>query len=354
MAEPDQAEHPALRALLDRGESEGCLEFSEVTRAVDQLGLDDEAATELFDTLHERGIELRDDCGRVPIPTTDFTNGQLADATADTLGMFLHEISGYRLLTAEEEVDLAQRIEHGERAARDRMIVSNLRLVVANARRYQGYGLALVDLIQEGVLGLMRAVDKFDWRRGFKFSTYATWWIRQSLQRALDKKGRDIRIPTNIADRERRIARVERELTTELGRVPSEEEIAVAANLTPKQVRDLRDVTRVVTSLDRPVGEEQETALGELLAAPGPGPEETVTVQLSEEDVRAAVATLPEIERDLIRLRFGLQDRGLPLPLREIGRRLKVRPEVARQIEVRALEHLALNRELRALAEEAA
>jgi RNA polymerase primary sigma factor len=268
--------------------------------------------------------------------------------------MFLHEIAGHRLLTAEEEVELAQRREQGDLAARDRMAVSNLRLVVANARRYQGRGLPLIDLIQEGVLGLLRAVDKYDWRRGFRFSTYATWWIRQALQRAIDNRAREIRLPTNIADRERLVARVERELTAELGRAPRDEEIAEAAGLPLRQVEDLREVARVVTSLDRPVGEEQETALRELFAAPGPGPEETVTLRLSEEEVRAAVAALPEPERDLIRLRYGLESGTEPLSLREIGRQLQVSPRMARQIEIRALERLALSRELRALAAEAA
>jgi RNA polymerase primary sigma factor len=346
--------HPAIAALLDRGETEGCLELSEVTRTLERLGLAEEAAAELLDDLQERGIELRDDCGRPSIPSTDFTNGELAGATADTLGMFLREISVHPLLTAEEEVELAQRRERGEREARERMILSNLRLVVANARRYQGFGLPLVDLIQEGVLGLMRAVDKFDWRRGFRFSTYATWWIRQSLQRALDNRARQIRLPTNVADRERRIARVERELSTALGRAPSDEEVAEAAGLPLSQLRGLRDVARVVTSLDRPVGEEQETPLRDLFAAPGPGPEETVTLRLSEEEVRAAVAALPEPERNLIRLRYGLESGAAPLSLREIGHHLQVSPRVARQIEVRALERLAVSRELRALAADAA
>lgn len=354
MTIPNLMEHHAIRELLDRGESEGCLQLSDVTGAVQSIGLDEQAADELFEELHERGIELRDDCGSSTFPSTEFTNGELASVTADTLSMFLREMSAYPLLTAEEEVQLAQRMEAGDKSGRDRMITSNLRLVVANARRYQGRGLPLIDLIQEGVLGLMRAVDKFDWRRGFKFSTYGTWWIRQSMQRALATKAREIRIPEHLVDRERRIARVEQELSGKLGRAPTEQEIAKAADLHESQVRAVREAARAVTSLDRPVGAEQKTTLGELLPAPAPGPEERFTIQLTQVDVREAVARLPEDERDLIRLRYGLLNEERPLSLQEVGRRLGLSTEAARRIEMRALEHLALNRELQALANEAA
>jgi RNA polymerase primary sigma factor len=353
MRQADPAQHRAVQALLDRGQSEGSLQLSELTNLVQTLGLDDGAIDELFALAHERGIDLHDDCGS-SVAATQFTNGELADTTADTLGMFLLEMRRYALLTAEEEVELAKRIETGDRTSRDHMINSNLRLVVANARRYRGYGLPLIDLIQEGVLGLMRAVDKFDWRRGFKFSTYATWWIRQSLQRALAKKTREIRIPEHVVDRERKIARVAAELSPQLGRAPTDEEIMSAAGVSHGQLRSMREAARVVTSLDRTVGEEQETTLGELLAAPGPGPEETVTVRLGEAEVNAAVAALPEPERELIRLRYGLGGEDRPLSLQGIARRLKIGTVEARQVEVRALEHLALNRELRASAEEAA
>jgi RNA polymerase primary sigma factor len=353
MTGADPGNHPAVQALLDRGQAEGCLELSEVTALVEALGLEDEAADELFELAHERGIDLRDDCGAAA-PATQFTNGELADATTDALGVFLREISAYRLLTAGEEVELAQRIEAGDAAARERMINSNLRLVVANARRYQGYGLPLIDLIQEGVLGLMRAVDKFDWRRGFKFSTYATWWIRQALQRALANKSREIRLPENLVDRERKIARTEATLSAQLGRAPSDEEILSAAGVSQTELRTLREAARAVTSLDRPVGEEQETPLGELLPAPGAGPEETVTMRLNEMEIRAAVAALPEPERELIRLRYGLDGDDHPMTLQEIGRRLHLGRAEVRQVEMRALERLALSRELRALVEEAA
>jgi RNA polymerase primary sigma factor len=353
MRQADPAQHSAVQALLDRGQSEGCLDLSEVTALVQLLGLEEEAADELFELAHERGIDIRDDCG-ASAPSTEFTNGDLAGATTDTLGMFLREIRAYRLLTAAEEVDLAKRIEAGDRAARERMINSNLRLVVANARRYDGYGLPLIDLIQEGVLGLMRAVDKFDWRRGFKFSTYATWWVRQALQRALANKSREIRIPENLVDRERKIARVVAELSAQLGRAPTDEETMAAARVSQSELAALRTAARAVTSLDRPVGEEQETSLGELLPAPGPGPEETVTMRLNEVEVKAAVAALPEPERALIRLRYGLNGDNRPLSLQEIGRRLNLRRAEVRQVEMRALERLALSRELRAVAEDAA
>jgi RNA polymerase primary sigma factor len=353
MAPVDPAEHPAVQALLDRGQSEGCLDLSEVTQLVQQLDLDEDGAHQLFELAHEREIDLRDDCG-ASVPSTQFTNGDLAAATTDSLGMFLREMSAYSLLTAEEEVELARRIEGGDSAARHQMINSNLRLVVANARRYQGYGLPLIDLIQEGVLGLMRAVDKFDWRRGFKFSTYATWWVRQSLQRALANKSREIRLPSQLVERERKIARMETQLTAELGRQPTDDELIEAADVTPAQLQVLRDAARAVTSLDRPLGEDEETALGEILAAPGPGPEETVTMRLGEVAVKAAIAALPEPEREVIRLRYGLDDEGGPISMQEISRRLKIGIAEARRLETQALEHMALNRELRALTEEAA
>src|SRR5260370_5633884 len=194
-------------------------------------------------------------------------------ATADSLQLFLHEVQRHALLTAREEVELAQRVERGDREARDRMVTANLRMVIAVARGYQGMGLSLLDLIQEGVLGLIRAVDKYDWRRGFKFSTYATWWIRQGIQRALASKTREIRIPENVVELERRVLRVERELSAVLGREPTEDEIATTAGIEPTPLEQLRGVARAVTSLDRPVGPAEEAPLGELLPAGGGRPE---------------------------------------------------------------------------------
>jgi RNA polymerase primary sigma factor len=251
-------------------------------------------------------------------------------------------------------MELAQRIERGDLEAKDRLVNSNLRLVVSLARRYQGVGeLCLLDLIQEGVLGLIRAAEKFDWRKGFRFSTYATLWIRQAIQRGLADRGRTIRLPVNVAQRERRIATAERKLAAELGRDPTDEEVAQAADVPLAQVAEMRDVARTVTSLDRPVGETQETALGDLLPSETPGVEEEVQLTLREDLVRRTVEELPEREREVIKLRFGLDGDAEPLPLSQTGARLGIAPETVREVERRALEHLARRRELAALADAA-
>ena len=183
------------------------------------------------------------------------------------MSLFLQEVRRHPLLTREEEVELAKQIERGDLGAKERLVNSNLRLVIANARKFQGHELPLLDLIQEGILGLIRAAEKFDWRKGYKFSTYATFWIRQALQRALDNRSRTIRIPVHLGQRERKIARAQRELAARLGRDPTDEEIAQEAEITVQDVRDARETARVVTSLDRPVGEEEDTSLGALLAS---------------------------------------------------------------------------------------
>src|SRR5215203_2002126 len=251
-------------ALIELAEREGCLELSEVSRLVDDAEFDEEEVGRVYEELQQRGIDLTDDCGRTETADSTYVNGNLAESTTDALQLFLNEMGKYKLLTADEEVDLAKRIDRGDREAKDLMINSNLRLVVSIAKKYQGHGLSLLDLIQEGIIGLIRAVEKFDWRKGFKFSTYATWWIRQAVQRGVANKAREIRIPVHIVDRERKIARAERELMLKLGRAPEEEEVAKAAKLALKQVREVREAARAVTSLDRPIGEEGDSTFGDL------------------------------------------------------------------------------------------
>src|SRR3989454_3611963 len=263
-----------LTALIDRAEEQGCVNLSQFNELIQELDLDDDELAQVYEQLDERGIELSDDCGRIRDEDATFVNGELAAATTDALQLFLNEAGRYKLLTAEEEVELAKQIERGDKAAKDLMINSNLRLVVSIAKRYQGHGLSLLDLIQEGIIGLIRAVEKFDYRRGFKFSTYATWWIRQAVQRGVANKARTIRIPVHIVERERKVARAERELMTKLGRPPTEPEVAKAAKLPLKQVREVRQAARAVTSLDKPVGAESDTAFGELVAGSEAPPEE--------------------------------------------------------------------------------
>jgi RNA polymerase primary sigma factor len=338
-----------LTALLELGEREGCLELSEVSRVAEAAELDDEDVERLYEEIQRRGIELSDDCARSAAAQSTYVNGDLAESTTDALQLFLNEMGKYKLLTAEEEVELAKRIERGDKEAKDLMVNSNLRLVVSIAKKYQGHGLSLLDLVQEGIIGLIRAVEKFDWRRGFKFSTYATWWIRQAVQRGVANKAREIRIPVHIVDRERKIARVERELMAKLGRAPEEEEIAKAAELPLKQVREVREAARAVTSLDRPVGEEGEITFGELVAGNEAGPEQTLHVSLEEDMLRRAVEALPDRQQEVVRLRYGLNGGGDPKSLEEIGRQLGLTRERVRQLEAEALERLAVNREIEAL-----
>src|SRR5919201_265274 len=341
-----------IEALIEQGEREGCINLARWSELVQELELGEDEVMALHERLDERGIELRDDCGQEKTDST-YVNGDLAVATTDALQLFLNEAAKWPLLTAEEEVELAKRVERGDQEAKERMINSNLRLVVSIAKRYQGHDLHLLDLIQEGIIGLIRAVEKFDWRRGFKFSTYATWWIRQAVQRGVANKSRTIRIPVHIVEREQKIARAERELATRLGRQPTEQEIAKRAKLPLKQVREGRHAARAVTSLDRPIGAENEGSLAELVPSEQDTPEEEVTYSLQEQALRRAVAELPEREREIVKLRYGLNGDRDPKSLEAIGRELGITRERVRQIEAEALERLALDRELDAISDAA-
>jgi RNA polymerase primary sigma factor len=339
----------SVAALIAEGEREGCLNLSRFNEFVAEHDLDDDDVRGLYEQLDEREIDVSDDCGHTEKEESTYVNGDLAVATTDALQLFLNEAGRWPLLTAEEEVELAKLIERGDKEAKERMINSNLRLVVSIAKRYQGHGLSLLDLIQEGIIGLIRAVEKFDWRRGFKFSTYATWWIRQAVQRGVANKSRTIRIPVHIAEREQRMARAERTLAPKLGRQPTEEEVAEHARLPLKQVQEVRKAARAVTSLDRPVGSENEGALGDLFASQEAQPEEEVDVSLEQDVLRRAVAQLPEREREVVKLRYGLNGDRDPASLEAIGKQLGLTRERVRQIEANALEQLAVNREIEAL-----
>jgi RNA polymerase primary sigma factor len=314
------------------------------------MDLGDDEVAALYEELEERGIELTDDCSLPDVEETHFSNETVAAMTTDSLQLFLNEAGRYPLLTAAEEVELAKRIERGDLQAKDRMINSNLRLVVSIAKKYQGHGLSLLDLIQEGIIGLIRAVEKFDWRRGYKFSTYATWWIRQAVQRGVANKSRTIRIPVHIVEREQKIARAERELTLKLERPPTDEEVARTAKLSLKHVSEVRAAARAVASLDKPLGEEGDTAFGDIVATDRSDVEEEVVVGLSERLLRAAVAKLPEREQQVIKRRYGLDGDQDPKSLETIGREMGLTRERVRQIETQALERLAREREIAALA----
>ena len=348
MSVAELASRPEVATLVRRGEERGCVNLSELDELAQALELLDDDIEALEDLLEAKGIDLSDDCGRQAVEPTSFRNGELAAATTDALQLFLNEIRRYPLLSADEEIDLAKRIEQGDLAAKERMINSNLRLVVSIAKKYQGADLPLLDLIQEGIFGLVRAAEKFDWRKGYKFSTYATFWIRQAIQRGLANKARTIRIPVHIGQRERKIVRAERDLQARLGREPSDAEIATAAELPLTQVEEVRDAARTVTSLDRPVSEEGETRLGDLLQGDAPPPDQEVELSLGEELLRRTIEDLPDNEQRVIRLRYGIDGED-PKPLRETGRRLGLSAERVRQLESKALKRLALRRELEAL-----
>jgi RNA polymerase primary sigma factor len=338
-----------LRILMEHGDDVGCINMSAFTALVQELELDDDELNGLYEQIEERGIELTDDCGLPELQEPTYVNSEVAAMTTDSLQLFLNEAGRYPLLTAPEEVELAKLIEAGDKRAKDRMVNSNLRLVVSIAKKYQGHGLPLIDLIQEGIIGLIRAVEKFDWRRGYKFSTYATWWIRQAVQRGVANKSRTIRIPVHIVEREQKIARAERELVLKLERAPTDAEVAEVAKLNVKHVRETRAAARTVASLDKAVGDESDTAFGDLVAHEAGNVEEEVVVALGDNALHRAIATLPPREQEVIKLRYGFDGDQDPKSLEQIGRILGITRERVRQIETQALGRLAEQREIAAL-----
>jgi RNA polymerase primary sigma factor len=352
MATEAITENSRVRSLLDHGEEMNCVNLSELSELAQELELDDAALNELQDEIEKRGLEVSDDCGRQQVQPTRVGADELATSTTDALQLFLNEVRRHPLLSAEEEVDLSKRIEQGDPAAKEQMINSNLRLVVSLAKKYQGNDLPLLDLIQEGILGLIRAVEKFDWRRGYKFSTYATFWIRQAIQRGIANKARTIRIPVHIGQRERKVARAERELHAKLGRPPTDEEVAKEAEISVEEIEEIRDAARAVTSLDRPIGEEGEAAFGDIMPSDEPEPDEEVEVSLRAEALHRALDQLPDREKQVVKLRFGVNGDD-PTPLRETGRRMGLSPERVRQLEAKALKRLAATREMEGIREAA-
>jgi RNA polymerase primary sigma factor len=267
--------------------------------------------------------------------------------STDALELFLHEIGRFKLLTHTEEIDLARRIERGDRAAKERLINSNLRLVISIARKHQGRDMALLDLIQEGILGLIRAAEKFDWRRNLRFSTYATWWVREAIERGIANRARMIRMPVYLVERERQVTRVERALTAELGRRATDAEVAAVAKLPLEQVRDVRANARTVASLDKPLSADDDTPFGELVPSDATPPAEQAESTVRCEALRRALAALPVAEKTVVALRFGIGCE--PNTLDEVVGRLGISRDRVRRLESRGIALLARAPEVAAL-----
>ena len=327
-----------FQALLEEASERGFVDAADVDALTEAHELGEEELEELTAAFEARGLEVRT-AKDVAAGDETFEAAELP-ASTDSLQLFMNEIGRYGLLTADEEVALAKRVERGDAAAKERMINSNLRLVVSIAKRYQGHGVALSDLIQDGIIGLNRAVEKFDWRKGFKFSTYATWWIRQAVQRSIAGQSRTIRVPTHVHERRQRISRQARKLESALGRRATNEELARATGLSLQHVEEALAVPEARASLNQPVGSDDEAELGEFFADENADdPADLAEESLRRRAVRLALAELPELERRVLELRFGID--GEPRSLEAIGAELELPRERVRRLETEGLASLA-------------
>jgi RNA polymerase primary sigma factor len=333
-----------LRALLEAGRSAGRLDVHELALALDELDLDAGQVDAFYAQLDEEQIEVVAGADEEE-PAAEREWEVDTEISTDTLQLFLKDIGKVPLLTAAQEVELAKRIERGDHRAKQAMVEANLRLVVSIAKRYRNQGLPFLDLIQEGTIGLVRAAEKFDWRKGFKFSTYATWWIRQAVARAIADKGRTIRMPVHVVEKLNKIHRSERKLRAELAREPTSAEVAADLELSLEEVEQIRRSAQTPVSLEKPVGDDEESEFGHFLTdETAPLPEEQAEVALRREALRAILDSLSPRERAVLELRYGL-DGQQPRTLDEVGRTFNVTRERIRQIEHQSL------KKLRALAE---
>jgi RNA polymerase primary sigma factor len=349
-AGPPDAEE--LRRLVVDGLEKGFLTYDEIAAALEDVGLTREQSEDFYSYLVERSIDLvegeqhKQPSHEQPALVEDDGKGApkldlSVEPSLDSLRLFMREIGKVPLLTADQEVTLSKRVERGDMAAKTQMIEANLRLVVSIAKPHRGRGLSFLDLIQEGSLGLIRAVEKFDYRKGFKFSTYATWWIRQAVSRAIADKARTIRIPVHMFERLNKVVHIERQLVQRLGREPRPDEIAEELELTTAEVRQILRMAQFPISLEKPIGENEDAKLGDLVEDElAESPDEQASLSLRREDIELALASLPERERKVIELRFGLTG-GQPCTLEEVGKAFGVTRERIRQIENNTLGILA-------------
>ncbi len=330
-----------LRGLLAEGQERGVLTFEQIAACIEGLEVTKEQMEELHAYLDDHGIELVEADGQLAhSPAKPVVIDLHVEPSLDSLRLYMRSIARVQLLGAAQEVALARRIERGDMLAKQQMIEANLRLVVSIAKAYVGRGLTFLDLIQEGSMGLIRAVEKFDYRRGYKFSTYATWWIRQAVTRAIADKGRTIRIPVHMVEKLNKVVHVERQLIQELGRQATSEEIAAELQLTAREVREVLRLAQQPISLEKPIGEEEESELGDLVEDhTAVSPFEQAAEQLKRESLRRVLRALPEREREVIEMRFGLTGER-PYTLEEVGRAFNVTRERIRQIENHTLKKL--------------
>jgi RNA polymerase primary sigma factor len=338
-----------LHKLVQDGTEKGFLTYDEIVTGLEEVDLTKEQVEDFYTYLIDHSIELVEGENHKHPPheqpaLAEEEKGPKLDLSVepslDSLRLYLREIGKVPLLTADQEVYLAKRIERGDMSAKTHMIEANLRLVVSIAKSYLGRGLSFLDLIQEGSLGLIRAVEKFDYRKGYKFSTYATWWIRQAVTRAIADKARTIRIPVHMVEKLNKVVHIERQLVQRLGREPQPEEIALELEMTTEEVREILRMAQLPVSLEKPIGEEEESELGDFVQdEQAESPFDTASVQLRREDIQKALDSLPERERKVIELRFGLTG-SQPCTLEEVGRAFGVTRERIRQIENNTLKRL--------------
>lgn len=338
-----------LKRLMEKGRQFGFITYQEMLQAFPNIEDDINLLDRLFELLANRGVEVRESKSLLQVPDLNQKTGNEKednprDISDDSVRMYLREIGNYPLLSTEEEISLARRVAKGDQNAKMRLAQANLRLVVSIAKKYIGRGLSLLDLIQEGNLGLMRAVEKFDFNKGFKFSTYATWWIRQAITRAIADQARTIRIPVHMVETINRLIREQRRLVQELGREPSPDEIAQAMKIPVDKVEHIMKISQEVVSLEAPVGEEEDSALRDFIPSVDQGPEEQAVYQLLRDHVSEFLQYLSPREQKILRMRFGLDD-GRTHTLEEVGEEFGVTRERIRQIEAKALQRLKKHEE---------